>query len=177
MNRTLHVRRTPLRDRSGMHRECGESMNDIKPRHPWHRGRVIDGEQMGNRPYWKRAHQDWRVWVVVFLMIVGITIYVLSQDFSSFPRSQPHRPLSGIFGREQNTIHLHHQGIAANRYPNIKDPVIELCGTNMRRETLLLNPVMVLSVRRGEYNEAVEMNGRENESRVGTTVKPPVSAR
>ena len=152
-------------------------MNDIKPRHPWHRWRVSDSVQMGKGPYWRRAHQDWRVWVVVFLMIVGITIYVLSQDFSSFPRRQQHRPLSGIFGREQNTIHLHHQGIAANRYPSIKDPVIELCGTNMRGETFLLNPVMVLSVRRGEYNDALERNGWENESRGGTTVKPPVSSR
>jgi hypothetical protein len=152
-------------------------MNDIKPRHRWHRGRVSDSEQMGNRPYWKRAHQDWRVWVVVFLMIVGITIYVLSQDFSSFPRSQPHRPLSGIFGKDRNPIALHHREIVTNRYPKIKSMVMEPCGTNIRGKTILLNPGVVLSVRRGEYNDAMEMNGRENESRGGTTVKPPVSAR
>lgn len=131
-------------------------MNDIKLRHRWHRGRVSDSEQMGNRPYWKSAHQDWRVWVVVFLMMVGITIYVLSQDFSSFPRSQPHRPLSGNFGREQNTTHLHHQGIAANRYPNIKGPVMELCGTNMGGKTILLNSGMVVSVRSAKYITAME---------------------
>jgi hypothetical protein len=131
-------------------------MNDIKPRHRWHRGRVSDSVQTGNRPYWKRAHQDWRVWVVVFLMIVGITIYVLSQDFSSFPLSQPQRPVSGILGREQNAVHLHDQGIAANGYPNIKDPVMKLCGTDMRGKTILLNPGMVISVRRGEYNDAIE---------------------
>jgi hypothetical protein len=156
MNRSLYVRRTTLRDHSGSYRECGEPMNDIKPRHRWHRGRVSDSVQMGNSPYWKRAHQDWRVWVVVFLMIVGITIYVLSEDFSSFPRSQPHRPLSGIFGREQNTTHLYHHGIAANRYPNIKCPVMELCRTNMRGKTTLLNPSIVVSVRHGECNDAME---------------------
>jgi hypothetical protein len=32
-----------------------------------------------HRPYWKRAHRDWRVWVAVLLMLVAMGIFVLSQ--------------------------------------------------------------------------------------------------
>lgn len=37
-------------------------------------------------PYWKRAHSDWRFWVGFVLMAVAITIYVLSNNLSFFPR-------------------------------------------------------------------------------------------
>jgi len=40
-------------------------------------------------PYWKRAHHDWRVWVGLFFMFAAITIYVLSNNLSFFPRGQP----------------------------------------------------------------------------------------
>ena len=38
-----------------------------------------------HRPYWTRAHRDWRVWVALFFMMAAITIYVLSDDLSFFP--------------------------------------------------------------------------------------------
>jgi hypothetical protein len=50
------------------------------------------------RPYWKRAHHDWRLWVGVCLMLVAITIYVMSEDFAWLPRGQPQQPLSGAAG-------------------------------------------------------------------------------
>ena len=65
--------------------------------------------QKDHRPYWKRAHRDWRVWVAVFLMVVCMVIYVLSQDLSLRPRRR--QPLSGIFGKERNTLVFHDQGI------------------------------------------------------------------
>ena len=40
------------------------------------------------RPYWKRAHHDWRVWLGLFLMLAAITIYVLSDDLAFLPHLQ-----------------------------------------------------------------------------------------
>ena len=37
--------------------------------------------------------RDWKVWVGLFLMMAAITIYVMSNDLSFFPRGQP-PPLS-----------------------------------------------------------------------------------
>jgi hypothetical protein len=44
--------------------------------------------------YWKRAHHDWRVWVGLFLMFAAITIYVMSDNLSFFPRGQPRQSQS-----------------------------------------------------------------------------------
>jgi hypothetical protein len=38
-------------------------------------------------PYWKRAHQDWRFWVGLVLMLAAITIYVLSDDLAFLPHA------------------------------------------------------------------------------------------
>jgi hypothetical protein len=40
------------------------------------------------RPYWKRAHLDWRVWVGIILMLAAIIYYVMSQDFALAPHRQ-----------------------------------------------------------------------------------------
>jgi len=37
------------------------------------------------RPYWKRAHHDWRFWIGLFFMFVAITIYVLSENLAFIP--------------------------------------------------------------------------------------------
>jgi len=49
-----------------------------------------------HRPYWKRAHHDWRVWVGLFFMLGAITIYVMSNDLSFF--GQMHRPPPAAVG-------------------------------------------------------------------------------
>jgi len=48
-------------------------------------------------PYWKRAHHDWRFWIGLFLMLLAITIYVLTEDLSLVPRfrTQPPAPRTG----------------------------------------------------------------------------------
>ena len=51
------------------------------------------------RPYWKRAHHDWRFWVGLFFMLAAITIYVMSNNLSFFPRGQPRQPPSAAFGQ------------------------------------------------------------------------------
>ena len=31
-------------------------------------------------PYWRRAHHDWKFWVVLFFMFTAMIIYIMSQD-------------------------------------------------------------------------------------------------
>jgi len=50
-------------------------------------------------PYWKRAHHDWRFWAALFLMIAAMIVYVMSEDLSLRPRSQPQVPPSGARGK------------------------------------------------------------------------------
>jgi hypothetical protein len=44
--------------------------------------------QQSNRPYWKRAHKDWRFWIALLLMIAAMIIYVVSEDFAWLPRNR-----------------------------------------------------------------------------------------
>jgi hypothetical protein len=37
------------------------------------------------RPYWKRAHHDWRFWIAMVLMVAAISTYVLTQDLRLRP--------------------------------------------------------------------------------------------
>jgi hypothetical protein len=32
------------------------------------------------RPYWTRAHRDWRIWACVILMLSAMIIYVMTGD-------------------------------------------------------------------------------------------------
>jgi hypothetical protein len=74
-------------------------MNDNRQGHHLQGGSGNDGFQKDHRPYWKRAHQDWRVWVAVFVMIAGMVIYVMSDDFAFLPRSGPRQPVSSALGK------------------------------------------------------------------------------
>ena len=38
------------------------------------------------KPYWRRAHTDWKFWVGVVALAVAITIYVMTVDLSMVPR-------------------------------------------------------------------------------------------
>jgi hypothetical protein len=49
-----------------------------------------------HHPYWKSAHRDWRVWVVVGSMLAAMTIYVMSNDLAWGPRSEPKVPSRGL---------------------------------------------------------------------------------
>jgi hypothetical protein len=44
------------------------------------------------RPYWKRAHRDWRVWVVLFFLFAALFVYVMSDDLALVPRSHHSQP-------------------------------------------------------------------------------------
>jgi hypothetical protein len=43
-------------------------------------------EESHKRPYWKRAHLDWRVWVAAFFLFAAIAVYVWTVDLSIVPR-------------------------------------------------------------------------------------------
>jgi hypothetical protein len=36
-------------------------------------------------PYYKRMHKDWRIWVGVVIILVAISIYIVTVDFSIQP--------------------------------------------------------------------------------------------
>jgi hypothetical protein len=57
------------------------------------------GVHHDGRPYWKRAHHDWRFWVAVFLMFAAMMIYVMSDDLAWRPRRQVQQPVSGAVGK------------------------------------------------------------------------------
>jgi hypothetical protein len=46
------------------------------------------------RPYWRRAHRDWRMWFGVILMLVAMLVYLMTGDlrWSIHGHSQPMMP-------------------------------------------------------------------------------------
>jgi hypothetical protein len=66
--------------------------NEAMPegKHPDHHhddtGPHLPHEQQ--KPYWQRAHKDWKFWVGVVFIAAAIVIYVLSLDLSTVPH--PH---------------------------------------------------------------------------------------
>ena len=57
------------------------------------------GNVQGHRPYWTRAHRDWRVWVGVVLMVGTMIIYLMTDDLAWRPHMQPQPPLSSAVGK------------------------------------------------------------------------------
>jgi hypothetical protein len=49
-------------------------------------------------PFWKRAHRDWRVWLVVLLMLLMMFVYVRTEDLSWRPgqSSGPRMPAANL---------------------------------------------------------------------------------
>ena len=76
-------------------------MNEINYGHPGNEGPERARVPHDRRPYWKRAHHDWRVWVGLFFMLAAITIYVMSDDLALLPRSRPLQPVSGAVGNSR----------------------------------------------------------------------------
>jgi hypothetical protein len=46
-------------------------------------GPVAPHEQQ--KPYWQRAHKDWKFWVGVIMIAAAVAIYVFSLDLSTVP--------------------------------------------------------------------------------------------
>jgi len=43
-----------------------------------------------HRPYWRRAHRDWRFWIGVFCISVALIIYISTVDLSFVPGRHSH---------------------------------------------------------------------------------------
>ena len=71
-------------------------MSESNYGHPGNEGPERDPVHHDHRPYWKRAHRDWRVWVGLFFMFAAITIYVMSNDLSFF--GQLRHPAPAVVG-------------------------------------------------------------------------------
>jgi hypothetical protein len=74
-------------------------MDNSNERHHSHRGSESDGVQKEHRPYWTRAHKDWRFWLALILMIVAMGIYVMSEDLSMRPGSRPQEQVPASLGK------------------------------------------------------------------------------
>jgi hypothetical protein len=48
--------------------------------HHHHGGAQKHAHKGNQKPYWRRIHKDWRLWVAVVIMLAAILIYVLSLD-------------------------------------------------------------------------------------------------
>jgi hypothetical protein len=72
-------------------------MNETKPGDHAHGGPNADNIHHEHRPYWKRAHHDWRFWAAAFFIFAAMIIYVLSVEFVVRPNNAP--PPSGIVGK------------------------------------------------------------------------------
>jgi hypothetical protein len=38
-----------------------------------------------HRPYWKRAHRDWRLWIAVVFLAAALAVYIGTVDLSLVP--------------------------------------------------------------------------------------------
>ena len=57
------------------------------------------GTHESQRPYWKRAHRDWRVWIGVVVMLAAMLIYLTTGDLAWRPRVPLPPPQSGAAGK------------------------------------------------------------------------------
>jgi hypothetical protein len=74
-------------------------MNEMQHNHHQHGDPNGGNMNQGHRPYWTRAHRDWRVWVGVILMLAAMMIYLMTGDLAWRPRIQPQAPLPGAVGK------------------------------------------------------------------------------
>ncbi len=51
-----------------------------------------------NRTAWRRAHKDWRLWVIVGLMLLGILTYVMTMDEAVQPGGKVQEPVPAAPG-------------------------------------------------------------------------------
>ena len=69
-------------------------MNEKQPSQHPHGNPNSDSARGGHRPYWKRAHLEGRLWIGVLVMLVAMTIFVMSDGFSLWPRWHPQPQLN-----------------------------------------------------------------------------------
>ena len=50
------------------------------------------------RVEWRRVHKDWRLWVIVGLMLLGILTYVMTMDEAVQPGGKVQEPVPAASG-------------------------------------------------------------------------------
>jgi hypothetical protein len=50
---------------------------------------VMNRDIPSHRPYWRRAHRDWRLWIIVILMLAAMAVYLMTGDLRWPIRAQP----------------------------------------------------------------------------------------
>ena len=63
--------------------------------HRDHHANPPEGE---NRTAWRRVHKDWRLWVIVGLMLLGILTYVMTMDEAVQPGGKVQEPVPATPG-------------------------------------------------------------------------------
>jgi len=63
-------------------------MNKIQQDHDIHGMSDHNNIDRMQHPYWKRAHRDWRFWIMLSLMLVAVLFYVMSDNFALLYRSR-----------------------------------------------------------------------------------------
>jgi hypothetical protein len=76
-----------------------EAMSESKRSHRHDGEHVHHSDHPGERPYWRRAHRDWKFWIALSLMLAAIVIYVMSDDLMFRPHRQSQPSLSGSVGK------------------------------------------------------------------------------
>jgi hypothetical protein len=76
-------RRPPIREKSTRRGE--KEMDENAPGH--------HHEVHVHRPYWRRAHRDWRFWVGVLFIALALVIYISTVDLSMVPRAHHTVPI------------------------------------------------------------------------------------
>jgi hypothetical protein len=74
-------------------------MSENKRSHRHHGEPDHNSDHQGQRPYWTRAHHDWKFWVALSLMLAAMVIYVMSENLAFRPHSQAPQSQSGASGK------------------------------------------------------------------------------
>ena len=67
-------------------------MNDMKPEDKTHGDPNGGPIHQGHPPYWRRAHRDWRMWIIVILMLAAMMVYLMTGDLR-WPIHSPAQPM------------------------------------------------------------------------------------
>jgi hypothetical protein len=70
-------------------------MPETPNKHTWQNPDHAAGHH-GDRPYWKRAHRDWRFWVGAFFVFAAMVVFVLRYSLVLLPRGQSYQPPAGV---------------------------------------------------------------------------------
>jgi hypothetical protein len=46
----------------------------------------LERSHQEHRPYWKRAHHDWKFWAAMILMLTAMFVYLMTDDLAFIPR-------------------------------------------------------------------------------------------